>query len=52
MRELLEQAPSNLPVDFPALEMRGIEHSLCEADKYLRVLNGEGKPRARFNGAA
>lgn len=32
------------------LEMRDIEHSLCEMDKYLRVANGEGRPRAKFNG--
>lgn len=32
---------------FP-LEMRDIEHSLCETDKMLRVKNGEGKPRARY----
>ncbi|MCA8975625.1 MAG: hypothetical protein KDC98_12965 [Planctomycetes bacterium] len=50
MRALLEQAASNLPPDFPALEMRDIEHSLCEVDKYLRVLNGEGKPRSSFSG--
>jgi hypothetical protein len=30
------------------LEMRDIEHSLCETDKYLRVLNGEGTPRAKY----
>ncbi len=30
------------------LEMRDIEHSLCETDKYLRVLNGEGRPRAKY----
>jgi hypothetical protein len=28
--------------------MRGIEHSLCELDKYRRVKNGEGKPRAKY----
>lgn len=32
----------------PTLEMRDIEHSLCEWDKYQRVLNGEGKPRSKF----
>lgn len=32
------------------LEMRDIEHSLCEFDKYWRVKNGEGEPRAKFNG--
>ncbi|KKK93485.1 hypothetical protein LCGC14_2692420, partial [marine sediment metagenome] len=37
-------------------EMRDIEHCLCETDKYLRVKNGEGRPRAKnkwrnsFNG--
>jgi hypothetical protein len=31
-----------------ALEMRDIEHSLCETDKYLRVKNGEGRPRAKY----
>lgn len=34
---------------FPdAFEMRDIEHSLCEVDKYLRVKNGEGRPRAKY----
>lgn len=36
--------------DFPDLEMRDIEHSLCEFDKYCRVKFGEGKPRGVFNG--
>jgi len=31
-------------------EMRDIEHSLCEFDKYMRVKNGEGRPRSRYNG--
>lgn len=30
------------------LEMRDIEHSLCETDKYLRVLNGEGTPKEKY----
>lgn len=29
-------------------EMREIEHSLCEFDKYMRVKNGEGRPRSRY----
>ncbi len=33
---------------FAALEMRDIEHSLCEVDKYQRVLLGEGRPRALY----
>jgi hypothetical protein len=27
-----------------------IQFSLCEIDKYLRVQNGEGRPRSRYNG--
>lgn len=30
------------------VEMRDIEHSLCEMDKYLRVKTGEGRPREIF----
>lgn len=29
-------------------EMREIEHSLCEFDKYMRAKNGEGKPRSLY----
>lgn len=29
-------------------EMREIEHSLCEFDKYERVKNGDGRPRSKF----
>lgn len=36
------------PISWPELEMRDIEHSLCELDKYLRVKTGEGQPRQRF----
>lgn len=51
MRRLLALAPENLPEAFgSALELRDIEHSLCEVDKYLRVHHGEGKPRAQFRG--
>lgn len=50
MQSLLEQAPIHLPTGFPALEMRDVEHSLCEVDKYLRVRNGEGRPRGGFDG--
>ncbi len=50
MRELLKVASGFLPSGFPLLEMRDIEHSLCEVDKYLRVHHGEGKPRATYKG--
>lgn len=55
MRELLDIAqadPEAFPRGFPKLEMRDIEHSLCEYDKYERVKRGEGKPRSRYPGSA
>jgi hypothetical protein len=33
----------------PTLEMREIEHSLCEFDKYERVRLNEGRPRSRYS---
>jgi hypothetical protein len=48
MRTLLTQSWANLPKDFPPLEMRDIEHSLCEMDKWCRVQEGSGRPRARY----
>lgn len=35
----------------PVLEMRDIEHSLCEFDKYCRVKFGEGEPRSKYAGS-
>lgn len=35
----------------PRFEMREIEHSLCEADKYERVLWGDGKAKRTYRGA-
>jgi hypothetical protein len=46
--KLLEITRASLP-DMPKFEMREIEHSLCEADKYLRILEG-GRCKRRFNG--
>lgn len=34
------------------LEMRDIEHSLCEMDKYLRAKTGEGRPKQQFRPGA
>lgn len=47
MRYLLDESELYLPEDFPSLEMRDIEHTLCEFDKYRRVMAG-GRTRARF----
>jgi hypothetical protein len=55
MRDLYVRAtakPSPLSKDVLGaewpFEMREIEHSLCEFDKYMRVKNGEGRPRSRY----
>ena len=49
MLDLLNVSDLYLNKDFlPKLEMRDIEHSLCEFDKYERVRNGEGAPRGRY----
>ena len=34
------------PINPKDIDMRCIEHSLCEYDKYMRVLRGEGRPRS------
>jgi hypothetical protein len=48
MCELLELSRTALPDFVPELELREIEHSLCETDKWLRVLAGEGRLRSRY----
>jgi hypothetical protein len=35
---------------WPRWELRDVEHTLCEWEKYERVRLGEGKPRGSFNG--
>tara|TARA_R110000787_G_scaffold42303_12_gene104017 strand:+ start:1553 stop:2254 length:702 start_codon:yes stop_codon:yes gene_type:complete len=57
MIELLEDAPTYLPLErwesqsHVPFELREIEHSLCEFDKYERVRLGEGRPKERYDGA-
>lgn len=50
MRQLLDLAPEYLEPHVPlaAVDMRTIEHSLCEFDKWSRATNGEGRPRSLF----
>lgn len=52
MRELLAKSQTARAKWVPELELRDIEHSLCEFDKYCRVKYGEGHPRSRYNGEA
>ena len=52
MQQLLVKStdtPALLGTGVPPLQLREIEHSLCEYDKYMRVKLGEGKPRSRYN---
>ena len=53
MRWLLARARERLPKASPdpawrRLELREIEHSLCEFDKYERARLGQGRPRRTF----
>jgi hypothetical protein len=34
--------------DWPRWELRDVEHTLCEFDKFERVYHGEGRPRGKF----
>ena len=49
MQHLLKISPDYLEDYVPALEMREVEHSLCEFDKYERVMTGEGRPRSKYS---
>jgi hypothetical protein len=50
MHSLLQQAPQWLDAQLTRnTDMRTIEHSLCEWDKYERVRLKEGRPRAKFS---
>jgi len=48
MRHLLDKSVGYMPDWMPLLEMRDIEHSLCEWDKYERVRLGQGRPRSKY----
>jgi len=49
MRQLLIFSAEALPEGFPKLEMREIEHSLCEYSKYCNAVNGKRlKRRYRY----
>ncbi len=48
MKDLLDDSWFRTDSHVPTMEMRDIEHSLCEFDKYMRVFQGEGRPRQRY----
>ena len=41
---------NDVPCMLPRFELREIEHSLCEFDKYQRVKTGAGRPRQTYDG--
>lgn len=53
MQDLLERAPAHLRLHVREcrwpFELREIEHSLCEFDKYRRVERKEGRPRSLYH---
>lgn len=44
LRKIMTEVSKSIPV-----ELRDVEHSLCEFDKYMRVKTGAGKPRMRYH---
>ncbi len=44
--------PDNWPDFWPTWEMREVEHTLCEFDKYERTRLGRGRPKQLFRGGA
>jgi hypothetical protein len=41
---------STRAVEYPPFELREIEHSLCEFDKYERIRLNQGRPRQKYDG--
>jgi hypothetical protein len=50
MRNLLHDSYRETANHVPKMEIRDIEHSLCEFSKYWKVKTGTGRPRVRFDG--
>lgn len=50
MRQLLNDWRAGAGPMAARVEMREVEHTLCEYDKYERVRHGLGEPRQKFNG--
>ena len=51
MQKLLEQVRKRLP-EMPLFELREVEHALCEADKYSRALEGDGRLKRTYERAS
>ena len=48
MLQLQDIVNANTASCVPPIELHDIQNCLCETDKYLRVKNGEGKPRSLY----
>lgn len=50
MQRLLKMSahPDHWPAEWPAWEMREVEHTLCEWEKYERARLGQGRPKQLF----
>lgn len=46
----LSRKPEWWPEEWPQWEMREVEHTLCEFDKYERARSGYGRPKQRYDG--
>ena len=52
MKVILHESknPEVWSIEWPKWEMRDVEHTLCEFDKYIRTLVGDGTPKQKFDG--
>lgn len=50
LNDLREWFAARLPKDFPPFEMRDLEHSLCEFDKYERARLNQGRMKRTYDG--
>lgn len=48
---LLSRDARMWPAAWPAWEMRDVEHTLCEFDKYERIRLGQGRTKGKYDGA-
>lgn len=50
MREVLQASRSFWPAEWGKWEMREVEHTLCEFDKYERLRQGQGRTKTIYRG--
>ena len=50
MEQILQDSITSWPTEWSGWEMRDVEHTLCEYDKYLRCQSGQGKTKQKYEG--